>query len=59
MRFSTNPVEYTGKKVDNVKKKKTVDNPRLISRKAVEKKPLEKQEKPGISTFRDPYDSCY
>jgi hypothetical protein len=45
--------------VDNGKKKKTVDNPRLISRKAVEKKPLEKQEKPGISTFRDPYDSCY
>lgn len=45
--------------MDNVKKEKTVDNPRLIFRKAVEKKPLEKQKKPGISTFRDPYDSCY
>ena len=45
-----------------MKKEKTVDNPRLIFREAVEKKPLEKQEKPekpGISTFRDPYDSCY
>lgn len=45
--------------MDNGKKKKTVDNPRPIFREAVEKKPLEKQEKPGISTFRDPYDSCY
>lgn len=45
--------------MDNVKKKKTVDNPRLVSQKAVEKKPLEKQGKTGISTFRDPYDSCY
>lgn len=42
-----------------MKKEKTVDNPRPIFREAVEKKPLEKQEKPGISTFRDPYDSCY
>lgn len=45
--------------MDNVKKEKTVDNPRPIFRKVVEKKPLEKQKKPGISTFRDPYDSCY
>ena len=42
-----------------MKKEKTVDNPRPVSREAVEKKPLEKQEKTGISTFRDPYDSCY
>ncbi len=42
-----------------MKKEKTVDNPRLISREAVEKKPLEKQKKPGISTFRNPYDSFY
>lgn len=45
--------------MDNVKKKKTVDIPCLVSKKAVEKKPLEKQGKTGISTFRDPYDSCY
>lgn len=45
--------------MDNVKKEKPVDNPRLVSQKAVDKKPLEKQEKPEISTFHDPYDSCY
>lgn len=45
--------------MDNVKNEKTVDNPRLVSQKAVDKKPLEKQGKTGISTFRDPYDSFY
>ena len=42
-----------------MKKEITVDNPRPIFREAVEKKPLEKQGKTGISTFRDLYDSCY